>query len=221
MNYNQEIRSIHKDLVELHGEVDENKSSQGVQQLIATILSQNVSDTNTERAMSRLLEEYGTDYEAIENESIDVLKSVIRPAGFPETKAERIQNALERIREENGKYSIKFLDDYDKNEAQSWLEEINGVGPKTANVVLSFSFGKSAMAVDTHVHRISERFGLIPSEASNKKAHSLMNKRVPDDIKYSLHMLMIEHGRKYCSAQNPDCNNKVCREYCECDKCSN
>lgn len=221
MDYQNRIYNINEKLKDLHGEPESRNPNDGVEQLIATILSQNVSDTNTERAMKRLKVEYGSKYSEIESAEIDHLASIIRPAGFQETKARRIKHSLKTIREHtDGQYSLTFLEDYSTDEALDWLQNIKGIGPKTANVVLSFYFNKPAMPVDTHVHRLSSRFGLIPENCSNEKAHELMNERTPDDIKFEFHMLMIEHGREFCSAQSPDCNNPVCDRFCSCEGCT-
>lgn len=219
VDYKQRARQIHKELIEMYGEPEDSGDTNGVEQLVATILSQNVADTNTERAMSNLLDEFYS-FKQVEEASVNHLAEVIRPAGLSETKAERIQNALRMIREETGgEYTLSFLDDYSTEKANDWLQQIHGVGPKTANVVLSFHFEKPAMPVDTHVERVGSRFGMIPEDSSNEKAHDLMNDRTPDDIKYELHMLMIEHGREKCSAQNADCDNPVCEKFCDCEYC--
>lgn len=217
-----EIRELYDALVELHGEPDgasvEHGNGEGVRQLITTILSQNVADTQTARATEALFDTY-PDYEAIENADTDELADVISVVGLKNQKAERIQRALEAIREETGSYTVSFLDDMGTDEAQAWLEDIKGVGPKTANVVLSFGFGKPSFAVDTHVERLSKRFGLVDESATNERVHDVMNRKVPDDIKYELHVLMITHGREFCTARNPDCDNLVCARYCSCEGC--
>jgi len=219
-----EIRELHDDLVELHGEPETGgtgaKDSDGrTRQLLTTILSQNVADTQTERASKALFEAY-PDYAAIENADTDELADVISVVGLKNQKARRIQRALGAVRERNGgDYSLDFLDGMETDEAQSWLEGIKGVGPKTANVVLSFGFGKPSFAVDTHIERLSKRFGMIDETATNERAHKVMNEKVPDEIKYSLHVLLIRHGREYCTARNPDCENPVCARYCSCEGC--
>lgn len=220
MDRTEKIEAIHADLVKLHGKPEQRNPKDGTEQLVATILSQNVADTNTERAMSRLLAEYGHNYGEIVDAPIDELAETIRPAGFQETKADRIQRSLETIREHSGDYSLEFLDEYSTEEARNWLQDINGIGPKTANVVLSFHFGKPAMPVDTHVRRLSERFELVPTDLSNQKIHDILNDETPDDIKYEFHMLMIEHGRQFCTAQSPNCENEVCQKYCACPTCA-
>jgi endonuclease-3 len=216
-----DLTELHGALVDLHGEPDagaKEPTGDHVRQLLTTILSQNVADTQTERAAEALFETY-PDYTAMENADTDELAEVISVVGLKNQKARRIQRALEAVREETGSYSLDFLDGMDTEEAQGWLEGIKGVGPKTANVVLSFCFDKPSFAVDTHVERLSKRFGIVDASATNERVHRVMNERVPDGIKYELHVLMINHGREYCTARNPDCDNPVCARYCSCEGC--
>jgi endonuclease-3 len=187
---------------------------------VTTILSQNVADQNTARAAESLFSTY-RDYREIEEAPLEELAETIRVAGLPETKARRIQRALKRTREHTGgDYSLAFLAEMSTDEATDWLTEIKGIGPKTASVVLNFEFEKPTMAVDTHVERVSKRFGLVPESASNQRAHDVLNDVVPDDLKYELHVLMISHGREYCSARDADCANPVCERYCACEFCA-
>lgn len=216
------VRTLHEDLVSLHGEVDreskhgapgDSQPGQGVRQLLTTILSQNVADRNTRRAKQKLFDRYD-DFSTIEHADHDELADVIRVAGLSDQKASRIQRALKAIRQETGgAYSLAFLDALPADEARSWLTKIKGIGPKTASVVLNFHFGKPTMAVDTHVERVSKRFGMVPESATNKRAHKVLDGIVPDNLTYSLHVLLITHGRQYCKARNPNHDNHVCRTY--------
>jgi endonuclease-3 len=222
------VRDLHDDLVVLYEPVDREEldgadpdaePGAGVRQLLTTILSQNVADENTRRAADSLFERYETfaDIEAADQEE---LAETIRVAGLPNQKSARIQRALTAIREETGgAYSLAFLDAMGTDEAKGWLTDIKGVGPKTASVVLNFHFGKPTMAVDTHVERVSKRFGLVPESATNQRAHDLLGDLVPDELTYPLHVLLIRHGRTYCTARSPDCDNPVCEQYCECEGC--
>jgi endonuclease-3 len=222
------VRALHDDLVDLYEPVDRvaehgadptAEPGEGVRQLVTTILSQNVADENTRRASEALFERYD-DFAAIEAADHDELRETIRVAGLPDQKAARIQRALTAIREETGgAYSLAFLDAMPTDEAKGWLTEIKGVGPKTASVVLNFHFGKPTMAVDTHVERVSKRFGLVPESASNERAHEVLDAQVPDELIYPLHVLLIRHGREYCAARNADCDNPVCAAYCDCEFC--
>jgi endonuclease-3 len=223
------VRQLHDDLVSLHGPVErdgehgtdaDRDPAAGVRQLLTTILSQNVADQNTRRAREALFEEFD-DFEAIETADTDALADTIRVAGLPNQKATRIQRALSAVREETGgAYSLAFLDALPTGEAKAWLTDIKGVGPKTASVVLNFHFGKPTMAVDTHVERVTKRFGMVPESATNPRAHDVLNDIVPDELTYPLHVLLIRHGRSYCAARSPDCANPVCEQYCDCDGCA-
>jgi len=220
------IRELHEVLASLHGPVERDGGhgtdaalGDGVRQLLTTILSQNVADENTRRAAASLFETY-PDFAAIEETTAEELADVIRVAGLPETKAERIQRALGAVREETGgAYSLAFLDAMDTDDAKTWLTDIKGIGPKTASVVLNSHFGKPTMAVDTHVERVSKRFGLVSESASNARTHDELGVLVPDELTYPLHVLLIRHGRAYCSARDPDCGNPVCDVYCDCEGC--
>jgi len=224
----ERVRRLHDDLVDRyepvererrHGSDPDADPGEGVRQLVTTILSQNVADENTERAAAALFDRY-EDFGAVEAADHDELAETIRVAGLPNQKAERIQRALGAIREETGgAYSLAFLDALPAEEAKGWLTDIKGVGPKTASVVLNFHFGKPTMAVDTHVERVSKRFGLVEESASNQRAHDRLDAVVPDELTYPLHVLLIRHGRTHCSARNPDCDNPVCERYCDCEGC--
>lgn len=209
----ERIREIHSDLVDVYGEQEKYDDRDGVRQLLITILSQNVADTNTARAAENLFNDFH-DYQEIENTSIDELADSINPAGLPETKAKRIQRTLKALREEAGEYSVDFLGEMSDEDAQAWLEEIKGIGPKTASVLLNFHFDANVMPVDTHVERLAKRFRLIPFSTSNGSAHELLNEAVPHEIKNSFHMLLIEHGKNNCTARNPTCENTKLKKHC-------
>lgn len=214
-----EIRKLHAELVELHGIPQRSDRNDSMRQLITTILSQNVADTQTARASKDLFAAY-PDYSMMEKADTEELADVIQTVGLKNQKAERIKRTLAAVRDETGgEYSLAFLDGMETEEAQAWLEDIKGIGPKTASVVLSFSFEKPSFPVDTHVERLSKRFGLIEKKTTNEKAHRELNGIVPNDLKYTLHHLLIRHGREFCTARNPDCDNSVCESFCSCEGC--
>lgn len=214
-----DIRQLHRDLIELHGHPNEAHSEDGVRQLLTTILSQNVADVQTARASKNLFAAY-PDYKAIEVADQNELADVISDVGLMNQKAERIQRSLQRIRQEAGReYTLAFLDRMETDAAKAWLTDIKGIGPKTASVVLNFHFQRPTFAVDTHIERLSKRFGLVADSTTAEAAHDVLNETIPDDIKYSLHVLLITHGKEYCSARTPDCDNPVCERYCRCEFC--
>lgn len=211
MEEEQKVRAIFDDLLEKYGEPEEPDGMSGIDYLIETILSQNTNDVNRDKAFRNLKEKYGDDYEAIENAEREKLIETIRIAGLGPTKAERIQEALKIVREYQGDYSIEFLEDMDVDEAKKWLTDIPGIGPKTASVILCFHFGMPTFPVDTHVHRLSKRLGLVPESASRTKTHNIMEEKVPDEIKYPFHRILITHGRNGCTARDESC--ELCEKY--------
>lgn len=213
MEEEEKVRAIFDDLLEKYGEPEEPDGMSGIDYLIETILSQNTNDVNRDKAFRNLKEKYGDDYEAIENADREKLIETIRIAGLGPTKAERIQEALKIVREYQGDYSIEFLEDMDVDEAKKWLTDIPGIGPKTASVILCFHFGMPTFPVDTHVHRLSKRLGLVPESASRTKTHNIMEEKVPDEIKYPFHRILITHGRNGCTARDDSC--EVCEKYRE------
>jgi len=213
MKDEEKIREIHQWLLDQYGEPGEPFEISGVDYVIETILSQNTNDVNRDKAYRNLVDKYGHDYEAIENADLDELTDTIRIAGLGPTKAERIKGALEIVREETGEYSIDFLEDMEVEEAKDWLTQISGIGPKTAAVILCFYFRMPVFPVDTHVQRLCRRYGLVPENASRKKTHEIMEEKVPNELKYPFHRLLIEHGRAECTARKDDCECELCEKF--------
>ena len=181
--------------------------------LVGTILSQNTNDVNRDQAFDRLRERFPT-WEAVRDAPLDLLVESIRPAGLAPTKGPRIQEALRRVTTQRGEISLGFLADMPLAEAREWLLALPGVGPKTAAIVLLFALGRPAFPVDTHVHRVTRRLGLIPDRATREKAHELLEQLVPPEIYYPFHLNLIAHGRTVCHARNPECARCALQDEC-------
>ncbi len=130
----------------------------------------------------------------------------IRSGGLAQQKAPRIQSALRTIRELRGDYSLEFLGDMPALAARDWLTAIDGIGRKTASVVLLFSFGTPLMPVDRHVERVSKRIGLMPPKATADEGHEQWLAMLEPDQMYAAHVGIISHGRQTCHARNPACD---------------
>ncbi|MBN1485032.1 MAG: endonuclease III [Chloroflexia bacterium] len=204
MNAVEKAQVIHERLLERYGEQTERPHLEPVAELVSTILSQNTNDRNRDVAFERLRERFPT-WEEVRDAPLEEIEEAIRPAGLAQTKAPRIQGALRRLSEEQGLLTLDFLEDLPLGEARDWLTSLDGVGPKTAAIVLLFAFGRPAFPVDTHIHRVSRRLGLIPSKTSREKAHELLEELLPPEIYYTFHLNLIAHGRDTCQARRPDC----------------
>lgn len=185
----------------------------GVSELVATILSQNTNDGNRDLAYARLRARFPS-WEAVRDASTDAVIEAIRPAGLANQKGPRIQAALARITEARGSLTLDFLADMPLDEARAWLTAINGIGPKTAAIVLLFCYGHRAFPVDTHVHRVTGRLGLRPEKASADETHGLMEALCPDGAEGPFHINLIRHGRQICHARNPRCEACCLRREC-------
>jgi len=185
-----------------------------VKALVLTFLSQNTSDVNSHRAFEQLKARYPT-WEAVLAAPVEEVAETIRSGGLAAIKAPRIQAALRRILEERGEFNLDFLADLPLEEAKRWLLSLKGVGPKTAAIVLLFCFGKPLFPVDTHVHRISRRLGIVPPNAGREQTEAVWEALVPAEIYYPLHLNLIAHGRRVCRAGRPLCAVCVLQPHCD------
>ena len=176
-----------------------------VSELVLTILSQNTADTNSFRAFTALQKRY-LDWAAVLAAPGDELIEVIRPGGLAPTKGPRIQAVLARVdAATDGGWDLGFLGNWPLEQARDWLTDLPGIGRKTAALVLLFAFGRPAFPVDTHVHRVALRLGLIPLGTDVTRAHDLLEQVLADDEMYPFHVELIRHGRDICRAPRPIC----------------
>ncbi len=201
-------------LVEGYGQPMSRRRLPPLDELVLTILSQHTSDANSHRAFESLTARFGS-WEAVRDASIDEIAEAIRSGGLAEIKAARIKGLLLRLSEERGSLDLGFLCRLRLPDARQFLLGLRGVGPKTAACVLLFSCGLPAFPVDTHIHRVSRRLGLIPPTASANDAHTMLESLIPPEQVYPFHMNLIAHGRKVCKAQRPRCDQCILASECD------
>ena len=187
-----------------YGRITWRTRNRPVPELVLTILSQHTSDINADRAFQQLMSRFDT-LETVAQAPVDEILQSIRNGGLARIKAPRIKAVLNQILEERGELDLDFLGELPLDQAKAWLTALPGVGKKTAAVVLCFSLGMPAMAVDTHVHRVSKRLGLIGDKTSADQAHDLLEAMVEPQEVYRFHVYLITHGRQVCKAQRPLC----------------
>ncbi|MDY7039403.1 MAG: endonuclease III [Chloroflexota bacterium] len=205
---------IHRRLLNEYGEPQWLPGRDPIALLVSTIISQNTNDINRDVAYARLRESFPT-WEQVRDAPADGVVEAIRPAGLAPTKGPRIQEALRVITRERGELTLDFLSELSLDQAKAWLARLNGVGPKTVAIVLLFALGMPAFPVDTHVHRVSKRLGLIGARVSREKAHTILEEMMPPDIFYAFHLNLIDHGRQVCHAHRPRCEVCVLRDLCD------
>lgn len=201
-------------LKDVHGEPARRISTDPVRGLVGTILSQNTSDSNSERALASLVDEF-PDWEDVLAADVDDIEDAIRSGGLAAQKAPTIQRAIAALCNQDGTIDATFLDEMDDAEAMAFLTGIRGIGQKTASCVLLFDFDRDVLPVDTHVHRVSRRIGLVPPKTDATRTQILLEDQVAPDDRFAAHVLFIRHGRTTCKARSPKCSDCTISDLCE------
>jgi endonuclease-3 len=184
-------------------------------ELIATVLSQHTSDVNSAVAFSALRSRFPRWHDVMEA-PVSSVADAIRPGGLANVKAPRIQAILRQVVAQSSSLSLDWLRELPVPQARAWLQSLPGVGPKTAACVLLFSLGLPAMPVDTHVHRVTRRLGLIKCDTDANQAHIMLERLIGEDRDaiYALHLNLIRHGREVCKAREPRCDRCALANVC-------
>ena len=178
-----------------------------VDELVFTVLSQNTADINTERSFAALKARF-PDWVSARDARVDQIEQAIALGGLAHTKAPRIKRILEALSARTGEPDLGLLDGMSDADAEAYLTGLPGVGPKTAACVLLFSLGRPVMPVDTHVHRVARRLGIIDAKVTAEQAHPLLTELAgPEDAAqiYAVHVDFVRHGRRICHARRPAC----------------
>lgn len=165
--------------------------------VIATLLSQHTTAKNAGEAMDTLWAQYDGDYLAMLAAGPEKIARAIRVGGLSNVKGARIHALLQQVQAaSDGKVpSLEHLRDLGDEAAKDALTKFAGVGPKTASCVLLFALGRHSFAVDTHVLRIAKRLGWVAANATRESAYLWLDARVPAEVKYPLHVLLVHHGK--------------------------
>ena len=206
----------HQRLQELYGEQDLHNRRDSMRELISTMLSHRTNHADEEKAYQLMHERFGS-WEGIRDAPLPELIDAIASSRFPEAKAVNIKKVVARILEERGEANIDFLQNMSLDEAMKWLLSLPGVGLKTATLVLLFNFYKPVLPVDTHVHRVTQRIGVIGPKTSAEKAHDVLLDMLPKDAKvlFNFHKHFFWHGQKICVYSVPRCKKCPLTNICD------
>lgn len=213
----QRAVKIHEQLLEFYGEPVWRNPLPAMDELVSTILSQNTNDINRDRAFDALRLKYPT-WEAVRDAKTKGVVDAIRPAGLANQKGPRIQEVLKAITKERGNLDLSFLKKMSVEDARGWLTKFNGVGPKTAAIVLCFSLDMPAFPVDTHVYRVTGRIGLCPEKMTVEQAHPHLESLFPPETYYAAHLNIIRLGREICTARKAMCEKCPIKKLCDYGK---
>ena len=205
-----EVRAVHDGLAMLHPEVcsrklDAAKKDDGgcgsrklvLDALVGTILSQNTTDVNSHRAFLALKTAFPT-WEAVRAAPNAEIEDAIRQGGLAATKTVRIKAILDTLHAERGEpLSLEHMRELSDADVKAELKRFKGVGAKTVSCVLLFCLGRADFPVDTHVWKIALALNWVPKTADRDGTYEHLNLRVADELKYALHVLLVEHGKQY------------------------
>lgn len=176
------------------------------QLLVAVVLSAQCTDKRVNMVTPRLFADYPT-AEVMAEASEEVIFEYIKSVSYPNNKAKHLVGLSRMLME---KYGGEVPDTLEQ------LTELPGVGRKTANVIQAVVWGKAAMAVDTHIYRVSRRLGLVPSSCTTPYAvERELVKHLPDDVIPRAHHWLLLHGRYVCQSRTPKCDKCGLREICK------
>lgn len=208
------IREIYRRLSRRFGPLDPPRRLDPLEELILTVLSQNTSDVNRDRAYAAMRARFPT-WESLADADPTELAASIRPGGLANIKAPRLLRILAEIQQrERGSLDLSWMRRAPSGRVRDYLTSLPGVGPKTAACVLAFSLGRPALPVDTHVHRVARRLGFFDERTDAARAHRVMEELVPARLRVRMHVGMIRLGRTICRAGRPACGICPLQDLC-------
>lgn len=212
--FKRKIKKVNLSLIKRFGIPERNrKSPDPVDLLIATILSQNTNDRNSYTAFRNLRENF-TNWDELEKLSVTKIEKYIKIAGLGKHKSKAIKGFLKQIKNQKGKISLDHLNDKNNFEIIEELTKYNGIGVKTAACVLLFAMDRNICPVDTHVHRTTNRIGLVHTKSPDK-TFLILNQNFPERIAHQFHTNLIRLGREICKPSKPLCYICPLKNMCE------
>lgn len=198
---------------EFPGYTPEIKKSDPLDMLIATMLSQNTTDKTSYIAFMNLKKDFNG-WQDVMNAPLSRIKKAIKVCGLTNQKSESLKSFLNQLFKSRGKLSLNYLKKYSDIDIYNDLLQYKGFGVKTISCMMAFSLGRDVFPVDTHIHRICNRLGLVKTKTPVITFEAMQNK-IPEGKKYIFHNLLIRFGRKICRSANPFCGK--CRLYDICE----
>jgi endonuclease-3 len=181
--------------------------------LIMTIISQNTADRNTARAFEHLSNHFEIKPEALAKAETNQIEKSLKTAGLYRNKAKTIKQ-ISKIVFEQFRGSLSSILTLPLEDARKKLIQMPGIGPKTADVVLLFSANQPTIPVDTHVNRVTKRLGFAPLDADYESVRKALQSLYDPSDYMAVHVLLIAHGRRYCKARYPLCDQCPINMHC-------
>jgi endonuclease-3 len=210
------VQRVRDRLREVYGIPRAGPHGDGLAELVLTVLSQSTNDRNRDVAYFGLRERFET-WTGVRDAPVDAIELAIHRGGISRIKSARIKSILTAVTASEphpGELDLAWLANVRVPEAQAYLCGLPGVGRKTAACVLLFAYGMADVPVDTHVSRVGTRLGLLSPNASLEQMHDAMLRLTPPGQELELHLNLLRHGRRTCSARAPRCGECALLRIC-------
>jgi endonuclease III len=214
MNTNQKVLIINELLEDRYKSPRHHNKLNPLNELLFVMLSTRTSEALYNKTYKDFKMKYPC-WIDVYKDSADNIASIIYPCGLSNQKAIRLKKILDKIMDDFGSLSLKYVKHYSGEELESYLSNLPGVGLKIARCIMMYSFGRDVLPVDTHTRRISQRLGFINVNKYEKMIHKILDETIPQHLRYSYHVNCVSHGRLVCKAINPNCTQCIIRKYCE------
>lgn len=207
------VREVDERLRSAYGLSKLGNKEDPLDELIFIILSGKTQESTYSATFDMLKDKYPS-WEDASTATSEEIEDVIRAGGLARKKSLAIARLLNSITVRTGRVDLTFLRELDDAAAYDFLRSLPGVGPKTARCVLSYSLDRPAFAVDAHISRIVRRLGWSRHHRLTERVQDRLQDMVPEDIRMSLHVNLVVHGRLVCIERNPLCQRCVLLDLC-------
>ena len=207
------VREIEYRMRTAYGQPRHGNPSDPLDDLIFIVLSRMTQEIKYTRSYNRVRRALST-WDAVREASPDELELLIHDAGLAPTKAVHIQAILDEIQARESALNLHRLRSMADDAVERYLTSLPGVARKTALCVMLYGLGRNVLPVDTHVWRVAQRLGLVAPGNWSEARGRVLESRVPVDLRSSLHITMIAHGRQICRAPVPSCRRCVLADLC-------
>ena len=207
------IRAIEQRLRTAYGQPRHFNPEDPLDDLIFLVLSRMTQEIKYVRTYSRLRASLST-WNAVRDAPQDELEMLIHEAGLAPTKAAQIQSILCAVEAREGVLSLHRLGSMDNDKVETYLATLPGVARKTALCVMLYTLGRHVLPVDTHVWRVAQRLGLAARGRWTEWRGRALEAEVPRELRGSLHVTMVAHGREVCRAKAPMCDRCTLLDLC-------
>lgn len=207
------VRAIERRLRAEYGQPRHFNPADALDDLIFLVLSRMTQEIKYVRTYTQLRDAFST-WDEVRDAPPDELEDLIRDAGLAPTKTAQIQAILVEVQKREGVLSLHRLRSMADDKIERYLTGLPGVARKTALCVMLYALGRAVLPVDTHVWRVAKRLGLAPAGPWSERRGRVLEARIPKELRGSLHVTMIAHGRKVCRARRPSCESCVLADLC-------